>query len=181
MKINNTGKEVFLCFSRVSRDEVGQRVCSQTVFTPCLNWGSHFFAFRGDFRHSLVSELTRCRLQADSSAQIISACGLNKESSGSGRADHIFKVAEGLFFSVAQNKVLHWASQITASTSDNSPETSTYVKNKSPKKQELFFKDFEYKNAQHEKTHNKGEWCKSVAGQQDLTVFPRFPVKTRQA
>lgn len=32
MKINNTGKEVFLCFSRVSWDEVGQRVRSQTVF-----------------------------------------------------------------------------------------------------------------------------------------------------
>lgn len=70
MKINNTGKEVFLCFSQVSWDVVGQRVRSQTVFTPCLNWDSHFFAFRGDFHHCLVSALPRCRLQADSSAQL---------------------------------------------------------------------------------------------------------------
>lgn len=67
---------------------------------------------------------------------------------------HVFKVAVGPLFSLAQNKLLHRSSQIIILT--GSPKTPKYIfKTISLRNRNYFLKSLKYKHAQGEKIHIK--------------------------
>lgn len=184
MKINNLRKEVLLCFSRVSWDEAGQRGHSQTIFTPSLDWVSHIFAFRGDFHHCLVSELTRCRPQADSSAQQSQPARVvwTKLSASLESLIEVWSLHGGRFSVWPRINDFTGHPKLQPEPVTQSPETPTYVFKTIPLRNKNYFLKSEYKNAEWENSQGRmvlnSHWPEMPDSFSQIPT--KTPVKTRQ-